>query len=101
MFGRDEDELMKGFTREQILGKDIKLTAATEPTNIIWENRHIKGVHYGSRVFSAFLVICFMLTITFWAIYVCKQFQIRNQEKWPVVDCKGLFDTYGTNDVSS
>lgn len=44
--------------------------------------------------------MCFMLTLTFWAIYVCKQFQIRNQEKWPAVNCDGLFKTYGKADVS-
>lgn len=77
MFGRDEDELMKGFTREQILGKDIKLTAATEPTNIIWENRHIRGLTFCYRASVAILVVFFVLLVSFAVIYAFKSISIK------------------------
>jgi len=57
----------------------------TEPTNIIWENRHIKGINYGARVFGAILIAIMMLTIAFFVIFSFKQAQIRNQKKWPGV----------------
>jgi hypothetical protein len=72
MFGNDKDAYRSGFIREQILAETVKLTAATEPTNIIWENRHIKGARYCIRAFTAILVVCFVLLISFAVIYAFK-----------------------------
>jgi len=61
------------FTKKDVFnGIDTKFKDSTQPTNIIWENRHIKGVDYGGRVMGAFLIILVMLTITFWIIYSFK-----------------------------
>lgn len=49
----------------EILGQKPIFVAATEPTNIIWENRHIKGIKFGARACSAFVIIAFMLGLTF------------------------------------
>lgn len=63
---------------DNILGKTPEFSPSTEPTNIIWENRHIKGVHFGARMLSALIVITFMLCLTFSVIFLAKQFAIRS-----------------------
>ena len=61
------------FVKETLFNSEPKFKDSTNPTNIIWENRHIKGVNYGARVCSAFAIIMLMLTITFWVIFSFKQ----------------------------
>lgn len=61
-----------GFEYVSLLGVQPKFIASTEPTNIIWENRHIKGVNYGARVFVALLITFFMLSISFATIIAFK-----------------------------
>lgn len=68
---------MQGLEREKILGKDVKLIAATEPTNIIWENRHIRGFRFCRRAFVAVVIVTFVLAVSFAAIYTFKQISIK------------------------
>jgi len=81
---------MEGFVREQILGEDIKLIGATEPTNIIWENRHIRGFRFCRRAFAAIFVVTFVLTVSFAVIYAFKQISIKQDNKFPTVDCSAF-----------
>lgn len=78
-------------------GIDTKFKETTQPSNIIWENRHIKGINYCSRVTGAFIIMAFMLTITFWVIFAFKQAQINNTKLWPQVDCDRLIKEYSTS----
>jgi hypothetical protein len=57
-----------GFEYVSLLGIQPKFITSTEPTNIIWENRHIKGFNYGTRVAAALLITFFMLLISFTVI---------------------------------
>jgi len=34
------------FVHKKLFGEDPIFTEAPEPTNIIWENRHVRGVKY-------------------------------------------------------
>jgi hypothetical protein len=70
---KDRHDPYKGFKRENILGEKAHFIAATEPTNIQWENRHIKGVNYGSRVLAAILIVILLLALSFGAIVAFKQ----------------------------
>ena len=86
-------------THETMFLTTPKFIQAVEPTNIIWENRHIKGINYGARVLGAVLIAIFMLTIAFFIIFGSKQAQIRSQKKWPVVDCDAIHKTYTNNTI--
>lgn len=77
-----------------LLGKSPKFKAATEPTNIIWENRHIKGLNYGARVFVALLITAFMLGISFAMIISFKQTSIHYANKFPKVDCPDIISRF-------
>ena len=70
---------------------------ASEPTNIIWENIHIKGCNFVLRVIGVLLILGFMMLISFAAIFWAKKYQIRNQENWPVVNCEQLIDQYNSS----
>jgi hypothetical protein len=61
------------LVQETIFNVVPKFKQATEPTNIIWENRYIKGVNLWARLFGALLISIFMLTIVFWVIFFFKQ----------------------------
>ena len=85
---------MEGFDREPVLGKPFKVTAATEPTNIIWENRHIRGFRFCRRAFAAFLVVTFVLAISFAVIYAFKKISILLDSKFPEVDCNKIRESF-------
>ena len=87
------------FEQMTIFNQVPKFKLATEPTNIIWENRHIKGINYGARVFGALLISAFMLILAFFAIFAFKKAQIVNQQRWPNVDCESLVDVYGQDKI--
>jgi hypothetical protein len=61
-----------GFEYVSLYGIQPKFIASTEPTNIIWENRHIKGFNYGARVCTAMAITFFMLIISFTVIIAFK-----------------------------
>lgn len=65
-------------TDHKVLGERPVFIAATEPTNIIWEHRHIKGWSLYRRVLIGFIVIILMLSLTFTGIFVCKKDQLNN-----------------------
>ena len=70
-----------------ILNTIPKFIPATEPTNIIWENRHIKGFHFGARFFGALIITTVMLALSFALIISFKQTSIYYDNKFPKVDC--------------
>lgn len=71
-----------------ILGRPVNFTAATEPTNIIWENRHIKGINLYTRIVVAVILITIMLSIAFTGILVSKKYAIRNSANFAKIDCE-------------
>ena len=79
-----------GFEIEYLMGADIEFTAAPEPTNIIWENRHIKGIKFYSRATSAGLITTFMLILSFAAIYYFKKISIDASNEFPEVNCPAI-----------
>jgi len=48
-------------------------TQATEPSNIIWENRYIVGANYYARISGITLVSVFMLCLAFFCIFAFKK----------------------------
>ena len=90
----EDDPTMEGLDREPILGEPFKVKAATEPTNIIWENRHIRNFRLCRRAFAAVLVVTFVLAISFAVIYAFKQISIKLDSKFPEVDCNKIRESF-------
>lgn len=76
-YQREEENDPDGPIQRTIFNEVPYFKAATEPTNIIWENRHIKGLSLGVRVTAAVLVSVFMLLISFGMIIYFKQTAIK------------------------
>lgn len=70
------------------MGADPQFIPTTDPTNIIWENRHIKGISYCARVFSGMLITAFMLFISFIVIIAFKRASIKASMEFPERDCE-------------
>jgi hypothetical protein len=73
------------------------LVEATEPTNIIWENRHFTTKDYVYRTFVAFSFICFLLCVSFAIIFYSKIYAIVIDSKYPDVDCDYITEVYGNS----
>lgn len=86
----DKNDPYKGYERKDILGEKAHFIAATEPTNIQWENRHIKGINYTSRIIAAVLMVLMILSLSFGAIFTFKKISIENADQYPPVDMENL-----------
>jgi len=98
LFENDPD-----FVHKKIMGVDPAFAQATEPTNIIWENRHIKGINYGARVTGALVSAFILLVLSFSVIVLFKSEQINMGNKYPSLDCDQSFGefraTLGAHDL--
>lgn len=94
---KDRHDPYKGFKRETILGERAHFIAATEPTNIQWENRHIKGINYKGRVLAAILIVLFLLAISFFTIVSFKKSSIKSSKMFPEVDMHVIQDIFAGN----
>lgn len=91
---RDRHDPYKGFTKEKILGEPAHFIAATEPTNIQWENRHIKGVNYGGRVVGAIIIVLMMLCFSFASIVAFKKVAIKSDKMFPHADLNAIAEIF-------
>ena len=62
----------------KILGVEPVFIAAIEPTNIIWENRYIKGMNLFTRATIGVILISIMLTLAFSFTLIAKKYAINN-----------------------
>lgn len=79
-----------------LLGMDeIKFEEASEPTDIIWENRRFTLNDYWKRNGVAYSTITVMLIISGIIIYCISQYAAAVQKTFPAVNCDQLIDAYG------
>ncbi len=83
---------------KEFMNDDLFLIESTEPTNIIWENRHWTAADYAKRGFKVMLIIVFLLTISFLTIYACKSKAIANAEKYPAVNSNEIYKNFLSGD---
>lgn len=60
-------------------GKSLKFKKPSQPSDIIWENRHIPKLTWAYKAFVASLVIFLLLCATFAVIYFLKTFTSKSQ----------------------
>lgn len=71
-FENKQDKVKADF-----LGSDLILSESTEPTNIIWENRHWTARDLTRRTIEVFAIITVLILVSFGLIFFCKQFSIK------------------------
>mmetsp|Transcript_33793 Transcript_33793/g.44587 ORF Transcript_33793/g.44587 Transcript_33793/m.44587 type:complete len:597 (-) Transcript_33793:841-2631(-) len=90
----------------KVLGKEMRFADASEPTDIIWENRHFTRQDYFKRQLGAFIVIGLILFISFLIIFKISSYSAKVASVFPLVDCEqvgklypgDLYKTYAIDD---
>jgi len=81
----------------QIMGQRMKFKPATEPTNIIWENRHITVIQMYLRLIFVTIISGILLALSFWAIFLTQVKAINADSTFPpTTDCAAIETNYGT-----
>jgi hypothetical protein len=81
--------------KAQLLGEGLYFEKATEPTNIIWENRFLTKRQRFSRSIKVAFIILILVLVSFSIIFTCKSFSTAFTQKYPQVECAPLETTYG------
>jgi len=78
----------------EILLENMEFKDASEPTDIIWENRHFTPKDYIVRQLIAFSVIVLLLCGSFAVIYRISSYSAKVAAVFPPVDCEGIESNY-------
>lgn len=88
---------LKTQTSTQLLSAPMKFKNASEPTDIIWENRHFTRTDYFKRQAFAFCVIFILLIGSFIVVYITANFSSKVANTYPQVDCDAIESDYGAS----
>ena len=70
------------YKNVKILGENLKLKRATEPTNIIWENREYTKVSRFMRFLIVLFILGLILMVSFTTIVSLKKRALSAREKY-------------------
>lgn len=76
------------------MGGEIEIQEASEPTDIIWENRQFKPRQRTLKRLVVYFVIVIMLAISATIIYICTISANAAKFKYPVVQCDTIAAEY-------
>ena len=71
---------------------------ATNPSNIIWENRHVKGLKFIRKLTCASIIIFIFLAASFFMMVALKKSSMEFTMKYQHVECNELYNVYGHSD---
>ncbi len=78
-----------------LLGQPFTFQECSEPTDIIWENRHYTDRDYFFRQLWAFIIIAVMLFGSAIVIYVISAWSQDLASVFPATNCDGIKEAYG------
>ena len=81
----------------ELLEMPMEFHDASEPTDIIWENRRFSPRDYLIRTIIAYAIISVVLSISGIIIYRISQFAAEINAVFPKVNCSELLESYGTS----
>jgi len=84
-WSEDEDK-----PQMSILGQDIDVQGASEPTDIIWENRKFSDKDRRRKRWCVGIIVALMLMCSGIFIYVFTLKSLAAKEKYPAVDCDSV-----------
>ena len=82
-------------TDAKLLGEPMRFKRASEPTDIIWENRIYTATDYFFRQLVALIIIGVLLLGSFAFIYNVARKSAEIAAEFPNRDCDALKATYG------
>lgn len=79
----------------KLLGQPFHIEPASEPTDIIWENRQFtKFTRTWKSVVSYFIILC-LLAVSATSIYFCSSTSTALKTKYPKTECIAEAKDYG------
>ena len=100
-FESDDSQSFTDLLREDknheftLLNQKMNFQNCSEPTDIIWENRHFTSRQYFFRQLWAFVIIGVMIFGSFIVIYVISAWSQDLASVFPATDCDGIKGAYG------
>jgi hypothetical protein len=82
--------------KPKFLEEPLEFIEATEPTNIIWENRHYDDIHYAKEGLKVFILVACLLAVSFMTIYFFKSDAIAQARKYPAIKGNDVIRMYQT-----
>ena len=83
-------------SKDELLGVEFRFKDASEPTDIIWENRIFTARDYLWRQLKAFVIIAILLAGSFGIIFAISNYSARMAAVFPPQDCEGVKNAYGS-----
>jgi len=80
-----------------MLNTAFKCSQASEPTDIIWENRGTTPAVMFKKRLIAIIASCFMLYASFQVLYFVVTKQIEYGKIFPSINCTAIKQDYGTH----
>lgn len=77
--------------------KNIEIQAASEPSDIIWENRHFTNTQRLMKSILVWLVLAILLFLSFIVIFILSTISNTMLTKYPIVDCAAIDAVAGEN----
>lgn len=85
-FVTDDEELAEKY--------HLELQPASEPSDIIWENRHFTPLERRKKELIVVLTIGFALLLSFMVVFASRQYSNELAARYPAVDCTAYYDNY-------
>jgi hypothetical protein len=89
----------KNFKRTMLfpntMNQNLRLLKASEPTDIIWENRASSVWDHRKREFLAYSIIAILLFGIFYFTYLVAFQSSQVKKVFPPQDCAGIYAVYG------
>jgi len=80
-------------------GKDIEISEASEPTDIIWENRQATKWYRTKAVITQWVVMFFCITLSFGLIFVSQNYANTLLNIYPKVNCPEMLSYTTSEDL--
>jgi len=80
---------------KKFYGKNLEFLDASEPTDIIWENRYLTRNAIFWREICAWIVIAILMTGSFFIVFYISGLSAKIARVFPTVDCETLLSNYG------
>ena len=77
------------------MGRKLVFEETSEPTDIIWENRHWTRAQIFWRAIAAWIIILILMAGSFVFIYWVSSLSSKVARVFPTVDCETLRTNYG------
>jgi hypothetical protein len=74
---------LKTNSDKRLLGQSFRFQGASEPTDIIWENRHFTRWDYVKRQTFSFCIIALLLLGSFIVVYIVANYSSKIANTYP------------------